>query len=115
MSSFFFSSRRRHTIYWRDWSSDVCSSDLMDESRIGLQTIRRRRITACGTPPVGRLQHCCENFSLYGAVAPGCGDGYFLGLSQLNAPHFQIFLDAFAGARPHTLNALFVAYSRPHT
>src|SRR3712207_8051679 len=24
----FFSSRRRHTRYWRDWSSDVCSSDL---------------------------------------------------------------------------------------
>src|SRR3712207_9585632 len=27
-SLFFFSSRRRHTRYWRDWSSDVCSSDL---------------------------------------------------------------------------------------
>src|SRR3712207_324358 len=27
---FFFSSRRRHTRYWRDWSSDVCSSDLSD-------------------------------------------------------------------------------------
>ena len=25
---FFFSSRRRHTISDRDWSSDVCSSDL---------------------------------------------------------------------------------------
>src|SRR3712207_1691803 len=24
----FFASRRRHTRYWRDWSSDVCSSDL---------------------------------------------------------------------------------------
>src|SRR5258707_2211498 len=29
---FFFSSRRRHTRYWRDWSSDVCSSDLEIES-----------------------------------------------------------------------------------
>src|SRR3712207_173983 len=28
MHFFFFSSRRRHTRYWRDWSSDVCSSDL---------------------------------------------------------------------------------------
>src|SRR3712207_7203207 len=28
MDWFFFSSRRRHTRYWRDWSSDVCSSDL---------------------------------------------------------------------------------------
>src|SRR5207249_11119773 len=28
--SFFFSSRRRHTRSKRDWSSDVCSSDLED-------------------------------------------------------------------------------------
>src|SRR5205809_6924891 len=27
---FFFSSRRRHTRCSRDWSSDVCSSDLVD-------------------------------------------------------------------------------------
>src|SRR5207253_8067161 len=27
--SFFFSSRRRHTRWPRDWSSDVCSSDLI--------------------------------------------------------------------------------------
>src|SRR5215475_16194927 len=26
---FFFSSRRRHTRFSRDWSSDVCSSDLL--------------------------------------------------------------------------------------
>src|SRR3712207_1744814 len=30
---FFFSSRRRHTRYWRDWSSDVCSSDLRHANR----------------------------------------------------------------------------------
>src|SRR5699024_11561205 len=28
MTGFFFSSRRRHTRSKRDWSSDVCSSDL---------------------------------------------------------------------------------------
>ena len=27
--NFFFSSRRRHTSLVRDWSSDVCSSDLI--------------------------------------------------------------------------------------
>src|SRR5690606_39856869 len=32
-SSFFFSSRRRHTRFSRDWSSDVCSSDLMKPRR----------------------------------------------------------------------------------
>src|SRR5690606_8760444 len=29
LSCFFFSSRRRHTRFSRDWSSDVCSSDLV--------------------------------------------------------------------------------------
>src|SRR6266498_4823769 len=37
MFSFFFSSRRRHTICGRDWSSDVCSSDLED-----VEGMRRR-------------------------------------------------------------------------
>src|SRR5436189_1434938 len=30
---FFFSSRRRHTRYIGDWSSDVCSSDLVTITR----------------------------------------------------------------------------------
>src|SRR5687768_17983945 len=35
LSFFFFSSRRRHTRCSRDWSSDVCSSDLSnDVSRV---------------------------------------------------------------------------------
>src|SRR5438445_13838086 len=33
---FFFSSRRRHTRYWRDWSSDVCSSDLARDVEVGI-------------------------------------------------------------------------------
>src|SRR5690625_4043773 len=34
MILFFFSSRRRHTRWPRDWSSDVCSSDLVIQSRV---------------------------------------------------------------------------------
>src|SRR3712207_2914310 len=38
---FFFSSRRRHTRYWRDWSSDVCSSDLLRKNPAhGSSTLR---------------------------------------------------------------------------
>src|SRR5215469_18044459 len=38
---FFFSSRRRHTRSLRDWSSDVCSSDLPEgESRSNWQVMR---------------------------------------------------------------------------
>src|SRR6266446_9118050 len=35
---FFFSSRRRHTRLQGDWSSDVCSSDLVRENNEGLYT-----------------------------------------------------------------------------
>src|SRR5690606_40507580 len=31
---FFFSSRRRHTRFSRDWSSDVCSSDLQADEMV---------------------------------------------------------------------------------
>src|SRR5947209_20531325 len=41
---FFFSSRRRHTSYWRDWSSDVCSSDLLraPERLVGVDVAHAR-------------------------------------------------------------------------
>src|SRR5438046_8420682 len=34
---FFFSSRRRHTRLVSDWSSDVCSSDLLSNRRLKFQ------------------------------------------------------------------------------
>src|SRR3712207_3423186 len=37
---FFFSSRRRHTRYWRDWSSDVCSSDLVAREVVRWRPLR---------------------------------------------------------------------------
>src|SRR2546422_7644941 len=41
---FFFSSRRRHTRCSRDWSSDVCSSDLLSPGvRVGRGRRRARR------------------------------------------------------------------------
>src|SRR5437879_12999175 len=44
LQCFFFSSRRRHTRYIGDWSSDVCSSDLF---------VERTSLTATGTPASG--------------------------------------------------------------
>src|SRR3712207_8978713 len=60
---FFFSSRRRHTRYWRDWSSDVCSSDLM-----------RKRIPTKGDPRYdGGVAAYAGGFY---------GPGYFEGYSE---------------------------------
>src|SRR5690606_22999086 len=41
LSLFFFSSRRRHTRFSRDWSSDVCSSDLVFLARRDSESERR--------------------------------------------------------------------------
>src|SRR5690606_40083955 len=38
---FFFSSRRRHTRFSRDWSSDVCSSDLRSLPAVGPDQVER--------------------------------------------------------------------------
>src|SRR5207248_5810794 len=35
----FFSSRRRHTRSYGDWSSDVCSSDLSSSAPLGVVTV----------------------------------------------------------------------------
>src|SRR6266496_5706835 len=43
MIFFFFSSRRRHTRSLRDWSSDVCSSDLLDPVQGAGKRVRDRR------------------------------------------------------------------------
>src|SRR5690606_39707276 len=50
LSQFFFSSRRRHTRFSRDWSSDVCSSDL--EFRLG---------GLCHATPDGQLYGVIEH------------------------------------------------------
>src|SRR5207248_5425982 len=57
---FFFSSRRRHTRSYGDWSSDVCSSDLSTPfvstrhgaSASAYSRIRTRSLTRNGSPPV---------------------------------------------------------------
>jgi hypothetical protein len=90
----------------------VCSQD---ESRVGLLTVRRRRLTARGIQPVGLVQHTFEWFYVYGAVAPTTGERFFLELPYLNADTCQIFIDAFAHAFPDSLNILLVDNSGAHT
>src|SRR5215510_15623037 len=53
---FFFSSRRRHTRWPRDWSSDVCSSDL--------------KLLATVLPDSGRLRWALRAGQLARGLAP---------------------------------------------
>ena len=86
-----------------------------DESRFGLLTVRRRRLTARGVQPVGLVQHAFQSFYLYGAVAPTTGDNFFMEMPHLNSSIFQVFLDQFAVAYPDSLNLLVLDQSGAHT
>src|SRR5690606_40076394 len=69
--SFFFSSRRRHTRFSRDWSSDVCSSDLhkvriLDEAITASVKLSARYIPGRQLPDksVSLLDTACARVSL---------------------------------------------------
>ena len=48
------------------------------ETRIGLHTITRRKITLSGVKPEGKKQMSFQYFWLYGAVEPQGGRSFFL-------------------------------------
>src|SRR2546430_5856478 len=54
---FFFSSRRRHTRFDCDWSSDVCSSDLQRRVRASRSNLLRNGSTHLSRTPVGYNPH----------------------------------------------------------
>src|SRR5207302_4607484 len=71
----FFSSRRRHTRFSRDWSSDVCSSDL-EHAKLALLVLQplewfvENRYGVCGTPDdaialIERLQDKQGEFGVF--------------------------------------------------
>src|SRR2546430_3883911 len=45
-NTFFFSSRRRHTRFDCDWSSDVCSSDLLPAEQLAVELLELDRVFA---------------------------------------------------------------------
>src|SRR3712207_9249768 len=62
----FLSSRRRHTRYWRDWSSDVCSSDLEWAILEPLLSSPEKR----GRPPKWPLRHVAD--AVFYLLRSGC-------------------------------------------
>jgi hypothetical protein len=86
-----------------------------DEPRLGLQPIRRRRMTACGVPPVATVSPPFDNFSLFGAVEPTTGDSCFLELPLLNSTMFQLWVDHFAQTFAASFNILVLDNGAFHT
>lgn len=86
----------------------------MDESRFGLQTITRRRLTLTGVKPVALHQHAFENFYVSGVVAPRTGAAYFEAHRTCNSAAFQAFLDHFATEFPDRFHILLLDNARFH-
>src|SRR5207253_5826154 len=63
---FFFSSRRRHTRWPRDWSSDVCSSDLLATAVLGAVAPRQ-------SPHQPHIQHIARAFPYLRFALPWFG------------------------------------------
>lgn len=64
-----------------------------DESRFGLMSPMRRRITAKGIKPIQTVDFRFENYYLYGAVDPISGDRFILEMPYLNSDCFQVYLN----------------------
>jgi hypothetical protein len=77
-----------------------------DESRFGLHTLPRRRITARGVKPIGPMQWNFQAYYLYGLVEPATGDHFLLEFSHADSVCFQLFLAHFAARYPHELHVL---------
>lgn len=85
-----------------------------DESRFGLITILRRRLTLRGVKPRAPYQHERQSFWLYGSVEPLTGESFFLELPGLNAPLFQVFLNHFAREAAAALNLMVLDQAPAH-
>jgi len=86
-----------------------------DESRFGLITVQRRRITLKGVKPVGTFQQQFESFYLYGAIEPVSGESFFQEGEKCNSATFAEYLKGLSNAFPDSLNLLLLDNGRHHT
>ena len=68
-----------------------------------------------GVKLIGPIQWNDQSFYWYGAVEPLTGDSFFLEFSHLDADCFQIFLEQFSQAYPHSLNVIQLDNGRFHS
>src|SRR5690606_40611119 len=86
---FFFSSRRRHTRFSRDWSSDVCSSDLYMVPAIFISLI----LTDHAIPPIG--------------FGSSLSDGTYL-LDKLDGLGEELGFGAYTEGRSSMIDVFFI-------
>ncbi|MEG4059267.1 IS630 family transposase, partial [Microcoleus sp. Pol7_B2] len=79
-----------------------------DETRLGLHTIQRRRLTLRGVKPLGKHQWKFKYFWLYGAVSPSTVRSFFLEFSHLDKVCFQAYLQQLSLQYPYELHIIQV-------
>src|SRR2546430_7807778 len=105
MCYFFFSSRRRHTRFDCDWSSDVCSSDLAAAPR---KAAERSLIVKFLVKDALKLHEWTERFDnvldsgLFHVFSDADRIRYVRGLKTVLNPGGRLFLLCFSDATPGT-------------
>jgi transposase len=79
-----------------------------DESRMGLHTIRRRKLTRNGIKPQVQVLWDFTYLWVYGAVEPLTGEGFFYEFTHLDTVCFEKFLELFASKYPRDLHIIQV-------
>lgn len=96
------------------WPTQPVRVWTQDESRFGLLTIQRRRLTLRGIKPLAPSQHELEWSYLYGCVEPCTGASFFLTLPALDGELFQLFLEQFAATDPEALHLVVLDNGPAH-
>jgi transposase len=79
-----------------------------DETRLGLRTIERRKLTLFGVKPIGLMQEEFEYYYVYGLISPDSGRSFFYEFSHLDTVCFEKFLQLFSQAYPEEFHILQV-------
>src|SRR3712207_8542570 len=116
---FFFAGRRRHSRCWRDWSSDVCSSDLILGNCAGIapgkRTVSKKRETGELIPDdlasfrraveinligtYAMISKCAAAMASLDPVTPDGGRGVIVNTSSVAAQDGQIGQAAYSASK----------------
>ena len=86
-----------------------------DESRFGMKSINRLKITAKGVQPIGMSQWTFKTIWLYGMVEPASGESVLWEFSHLDSICFEAFLAYFSQLYPDDMHIIQLDNSGAHT
>src|SRR5437762_9085485 len=116
---FFFSSRRRHTSYTGDWSSDVCSSDLGDVEGAFKEadTVVDERVTIhryCSTPletfgVMAQYEAATQSYTIWGHTQQPAQDLHVLAAALGISPgKIRMIVPPMGGSFGNKVRPLFI-------